>query len=338
MRGGGYAAALAVLGLVACMGDTGRVVGVEATGTVTGVVFTDVDANGVLDAVDRPVAGAQVSIVIPGTTATVDAATTDPLGEFVIGSVPVGSYELRLPPGLTGDSLAVDRVNIDGEPAGEIDVRLTVAAEDTVFIEVVLAYHVRTVAEIRAMDVGSPVLLDAIALTETDLFGDQSMHVADPTGALRLLDVTGDAVLTGDSVRVLGRVAMDAGHAVLAEARTFVLGAGTPPAPATITTGDIPTAEDGQRPAALVEAVGATVDTTEVVGGDLHVTIDDGSGPALMVLYRQGGFVYDQYVAGTVLDAAGLLRPDAAGTWVLQPRSPADVVIRSTPAPAPVTP
>ena len=72
----------------------------------------------------------------------------------------------------------------------------------------------------------------------------------------------------------------------------------------------------------------AIAGVTGAVGQDLHMTVDDGSGPAVVVLDGDIWTSADlaQYVPGAVLDfATGLLVPSGSGTWLVKPRARADI-------------
>lgn len=319
--------------LAACTADGGPTVGIDGTGVVQGTLYTDLDANGARTALDQPVAGARVSVVLPGTQTEVSRTVTGAQGAFST-AVDVGRYELSLPPAVLGDSLSISAVVINDVDVDPGNLVFTLGVDDTVRLGVGLAYPSPSIAELRTLPARSRVNIDGIALTASGPFGGRSLHIRDETGALRVLDVVGDAIIPGDSVQLLGRTGLSRGQPVLTDTRALLLGPGAPPPTVLIGTGQVPAADAGTLDAELVEVVVATVDTTDVVAGDLHLTVDDGSGPATVVLYRGAGFDFADYPTGAVIDATGVLVPTDTGAptdWVLMPRGPADIRIRSVP-------
>jgi hypothetical protein len=95
-----------------------------------------------------------------------------------------------------------------------------------------------------------------------------------------------------------------------------------------VSTASAVTARNGASDAAFVTISGATVSVTDTIGADLHATVDDGSGPVVVVF---DGDEFDEsahwpfYVPDAVLDVWGVLVPDGSGGWVLKPRGTADV-------------
>jgi hypothetical protein len=183
-------------------------------------------------------------------------------------------------------------------------------------------------AEIRGLAPGSLVAIRAIALNGLATFGDNSLHLADPSGAIRAVNVGSNFLFAGDSVRVLGIVGVREGQTVLTPARATVLGKSTVPPPALVSTQAAATANGGKLDAALVEVRSAAIDSVASVGGDVALRVDDGSGRLVVLIDRDTGIGTSAFVAGDRVDVVGLLVPTGAGTWVLKPRSPADVVRR----------
>ena len=80
---------------------------------------------------------------------------------------------------------------------------------------------------------------------------------------------------------------------------------------------------------ALAKLVNVEITDTLTVDGDFQLTVDDGSGPAVVLLDSDVPFTgVDAYVPGVSIDATGVLVPAAPGQWSLKPRSDADLVVR----------
>jgi hypothetical protein len=152
--------------------------------------------------------------------------------------------------------------------------------------------------------------------------------VADAVGSLRVINVS-STVFAGDSLRLIGSVAVAVGQPVLSVSGVTVLGPGHLPAAVDRSTGSAASAAGGQLDAALVRVSGATISDTASIGtAYFRLTVNDGSG-ALHVLLdvNAGERNYTADVPGELLDVTGLLVPETAGgTWILKPRKPADIV------------
>ncbi len=188
-----------------------------------------------------------------------------------------------------------------------------------------------TIAEARTLPVGRAVQVEGIALNGWATFADSTVHIVDSTGALRMLHVKPVTLFAGDSVRMIGTIAMRDGQVVLTGVTPLVLATGrTVPTPRTITTAVAANASAGVLDAALVHITGAVVQDTmyDAVSGDLGLWVDDGSGQVLVVIDRDLGLALGPYAPGKTLDITGLLIPTAGGaTWFLKPRSGADLVV-----------
>jgi len=80
-----------------------------------------------------------------------------------------------------------------------------------------------------------------------------------------------------------------------------------------------------------VKILGATVQDTATVAGNRRLTVTDGSGPLVVQLDTVAGFrgaLLARDTVGATLDAMGVLVPAGTGTWMLVPRTPADVVVK----------
>src|SRR3989442_874839 len=122
------------------------VLGVSATGTVSGSVFFDRNGNKVNDAGDTVLGGVRVRLLPRGSHDTVGKATTDAAGTFKIRDVPIGSYRVVVDTGgIGGDSIAVTRVIRD---------TFTLAPHDSLGVQAAFSYPEVTVAQFRALASG----------------------------------------------------------------------------------------------------------------------------------------------------------------------------------------
>jgi uncharacterized protein YdeI (BOF family) len=185
-----------------------------------------------------------------------------------------------------------------------------------------------TVAEARALPVGRTVQVVGIALSGWATFGDQTLHLRDGTGSIRIVQLPSAAIFAGDSVRILGTVAVRNGQPVLTGSSSSVLlaGVGTG-APDSVSTKTAAEAAGGSRDAGQV-AVSGSVSAVVVEPGtsDILLTVSDGSGSLVVRLDRDVGFLPGTYSADDVIRARGVLVPDEAGSaWELKPRTLTEV-------------
>ncbi len=314
----GFAAVLAT----ACTdsGDVTRV-DVDATGTVAGVLFLDVDGGGEFDTGDTRLSDQRVVL---GTSAggSVREVTTDDDGEFVIPEVPVGSYVARVPAAVLGDSLQA------GEPA-----TVTVVQGETSTVQVDLTYPAFLLEEIAGLATGRRVFTSGIALNQRLSFGDGRVHIRGAEDALRAVDVERIGFNTGDSIRMLGRTAIRQGQTVLDDVSVSVLvPLAAVPAPVVTSTAAAATAEGGEIDADLARIRDARILDTATVAGDFVLTVDDGSGPLEVLLQSFQSFnlaALEPDPVVRVTQMTGLLVPfvegDGSTRWQLVPRGGFDI-------------
>jgi hypothetical protein len=305
--------------LPSCEAGT-RLVTIPGQGYVGGLVYLDRDGNREPGGPDVALQGVGVRLVVAGTLDTLARATSDANGAFVFGAVPVGRYTVVVPEAsVFGDSVQVVRIDT-------ADVSLGV--DDTTQVTVSVSFPSYTIAEARTRPLGEKVFLEGVALNNVTTFGDSTVHLRDSTAAIRITGSRGPLVAGGDSVRFLGAVGARDGQPVIENGQTTILQIVGLPAPIRLTTAAAAAAEGG-RDAELVRIVDGTIaDDTATVGSDYRFTVDDGSGPVLVVLDGDAGLTRTPYVPGVVIDATGVLVPTGAGTWVLKPRNNGDLVVK----------
>jgi hypothetical protein len=106
-----------------------------------------------------------------------------------------------------------------------------------------------------------------VALNGVATFGDNTVHIVDPSGALRTINVTASFQFAGDSIRAGVCSAIREGQMVLTQTTLVVLGKSTVPPPTHIATEVANTANGGVLDAALVEVRGAKVKSLSAFPG-----------------------------------------------------------------------
>jgi len=309
------AVALAVLACANAGSD--RVLSVEATGFVIGLVYFDADGDREPAPPDTAVLGVRVRLVLEGSGAVVGSAVSDSAGRFRIGSLAARRYEVQLDTATVPESVSVVRI---------ADSTIQIGSGGSATVVVAVSFPSVSVSEARLLAPGARVFVSAIALNGFTTFGDSTIHIVDGGRAIRVTGVTPVPVLAGDSLRVLGSVGVRDGQPVLTGVTAFPLPAAVAPVPAGLTTAVARTADGGRLDAALAAVTGATISDTATTGaGDFALIVTDGSGALEVLLNADLGLVLTPYVPGAVIDVSGVLVPAGPGVWRLKPRSGADL-------------
>lgn len=317
---------LALLGLgAAACGNAGADLGVAlpGNGAVQAQFFIDRDWNGVFNVGDTTLAGLTVYLLGAGGRDTVAVGHTTNTGAVLFTGLLPGPYTVAL------DSLAVLG---DSFSTTLVPPRVTVAnsgVAPTLLGRVGLPQV--TVAGARAATAGRRLVVLAEVTAPNSSFSDSTAHLRDTSGSLRLtrvVAVAGGPLVPGDVVRVLGRVASRGGQPVLDSTRVVLQALTTgAPAPDTLTTAEAAAARAGSLDAALVYIADAEVQASVGQGGDVVLTVDDGSGPLEFRLDKQLQAVPGLFVAGDSIRATGVLVANGAGSWELRLRSAQDLTI-----------
>lgn len=314
--------ALALLALLGCS-NAGEDFGFNPSGNGTVLGFVYLDRDGTLDITqgDTTFAGVKVGLVVAGTTDTVLTSQVDATGNVRFTNVPFGSYQFVVDTNTVGDSLQVQAID-------SVTVRLRAnSAQQTVVSR--LGYPATTVAAARTLPVGSRVFVPGVVLAPVGVFADTTAHVLGGAVAIRLANAIDAGPLSspGDSVRVLGTVAMRAGQPVLDTAIVYVFKFGPVPVPVSLTTLQASSADGGVQDAALVQITNAVITDTLTVGQDYHVTVDDGTGPLVIELDGDVLFPLGQFLLTKTVTGRGVLVPTGTGTWLFKPRQANDLTI-----------
>lgn len=194
--------------------------------------------------------------------------------------------------------------------------------------EAEVTFPTMTVAQVRLEDEGRRVVVQGLALNSWAAFGDSTVHLLDSTGALRSVRVvvTSGAILTGDSIRLLGTVGRRNQQPVLTNVSGSMLRRGMlVPEPDSVSTAVARTAGGGARDANQVRVGGTILGTQTLPGGDQVISINDGSGLFEVVFTSGINFGQGPFVPGALMRATGVLVPKTDGTWQLRPRNANDV-------------
>lgn len=321
-----FALPLGLAALAAACGNAGDGLGIKLPGSqgVVAQLFVDRDFNGVFSVQDTVVAGLQVYLLVAGGQGdTVAVDTTDASGQVGFPNPPLGRY-----------TVSVDSVAALGDSLFTFLTPATVqvaAGTPTQVFAIRLGFPSDDITGVRSSTAGRRVVTSGLVLAGRQSNSDSSAFLRDATGALRLTSsvvVVGNFVAPGDSVRVLGTVALRAGQPVLDAAQIVLLQPGlAAPAPDTVTTQQAAGALGGLRDADLVRIQAALVTDSTTLAGHYQVTVDDGSGPVDVVLDSILAIPPTAVVPGDSLRVNGVLVPTGSGSWRVKPRGGTDLTV-----------
>ena len=304
-----------------------RVVSVNQTGTVQGRVSFDVNGSGAFEqGTDMGLAQIGVRLIARGTRDTTVRGSSDAAGAYTLTDVPIGDYALSVDTSTFGDSIQVEKIDSAG---------FTVPPGGTVTVNVQVSYPRVSIGAARALPLGRRVFVVGVALNGSATFSDSIAGFVDTSGAV-MLTRNRSTFVVGDSLRVIATTAQRAGQPTLDDATVFALGQGRAPTAPTLTTAAAATAAGGTRDAQLVVLKNATISSTatEVLRDGVSyfsLTVSDGSGNLQVLLDPKAGFVSPVipgvYVRGNKFNIVGLLVPTGLGSWMLKPRSTADLAL-----------
>jgi hypothetical protein len=313
-------AAACLLSAAAC--STGEeLVTIPGEGYATGRVYLDMDGNRERGGPDQALPGVTVYLALTGTLDTLGRVTSDANGDFVFGSLPVGRYTVVVPDApVFGDSLQVVRIDT---------AFLSLRVYDTSQVNVAVSFPSYTAAQARVIPLTEKIFIDGLALNGSPTFGDSTVHLRDSSGAIRVTGAWGPQVAIGDSVRFLGRVGGVNGQRVILDGQAIILEFGGDPPPVRVTTAEAAVARGGELDAELVQIVDGTIASdTATTAGDYQFSVDDGTGPVVVILDFHAGLTKTPFVPGTVIDAVGVLVPTGTGAWRLKPRVNFDLDVK----------
>ncbi|HKW40739.1 MAG TPA: SdrD B-like domain-containing protein, partial [Gemmatimonadales bacterium] len=225
-RRGHGAGVVAIVGTAALLGSClnagqDRVLAIQATGIIKGLVYFDRDGNGVPDAADTALSGVTVRLIVSGTQDTVARAVSDTGGLLRFDGVPIGTIVVAVDSTtIPTDSLRITRIDVS---------TVKVTPGDSFAVRVAVSFPQLDVTNARTYALGKKVFVVGVALNNVSAFGDSTVHLADTTAAILLTGVR-PLVAAGDSVRVLGTRRTRSGQPTLANPTIVGLsvGAATP--------------------------------------------------------------------------------------------------------------
>ena len=313
-------AVLVALGAAACI-NTGadRVLQVDADGVIAAQVLFDVNGSGTADSPDRVLGGVAIRLLSSTSNVQVARVFSDANGVARFRNVPVGRYRVTVDSNTVDDSLVVHRVDTTD---------VTLRPNDTVDVFVTIGFPRVTVAEARALPVGTKVFVEGIALTSRNVFGDSTLHLVDTTGAIRGVRVRTTNVTPGDSVRLLGTTALRDGQPVLDGVTTFELDEPGMPDPEVVSSAVAASADAGRLDANQVRVLMVTISDTATSLGDFLLTVSDGSGDLIVTIDAFAPIDFSPLLPDSVIDVSGVLVRSGA-SWTLKPRFDADILLRS---------
>lgn len=299
-----------------------RVTSVDVTGRVDGGAFFDANGNLVFDGGDTTMTGVLVQLLERTTEAVIASDVTDNQGVFSIADVPVGDYLVSVDSASIGDTVVVANIS---------QATVNVGPADSVPVTVAISYPFVSTNEARGSAIGRKIFVSGVALNALSSFGDTTLHVADTAGALRTSRVRQQPIVTGDSVRLLGRRNERDGQPTLDDVTPFLVSIGTLPTAVVVTSAEAASADGGRLDAWLIRTIGLNVIDTMTVQNvmqDFVATSDDGSGEVDVYFSTAAGFNLTGVEPGVVLDLTGVLVPDGLGNWRLKPRFQSDLFVR----------
>ena len=166
---------LAPLALAACSNaGQDRILGLDATGVVTGTVYFDLDGNRELAfGTDSPMSDVGFRLTVQGGTENVGTATSDFDGFFSISRVPIGIYLLQVDGATVPDSMQVVRIDTSA---------VSLTAEDSAKVSVAISFPIVSVAQARAAAPGDKLFIEGTALNNIAAFGDGTVHISANSG------------------------------------------------------------------------------------------------------------------------------------------------------------
>jgi hypothetical protein len=312
----------------------GRVLAIESTGIVKGLVYLDRNGNGATDGSDTALRQVRVRLIGVGTVDTAVSVLSDSIGQFRVPAVPIGAYVVKVDTTTIGDSIRLVQVSAP---------QVTIEPGDSVTITATVSFPAVSVRAARALPAGRKVFLEGVVLSPRAAFGDSTGHLADTSGAIRITRMRAGPVGIGDSVRLLGVTSTRDGQPTLDDAVVVPLGAGATPIPLIATTLIARTANGGALDAALVFLANVTVlDTATVAGSnappfvppnqDYRLFVDstpaDTTDRVEVLLDGHAGFtgIPPAFRPDSTISVTGVLVPAGAGRWRIKPRVVSDVV------------
>jgi hypothetical protein len=329
MRRAWFAAAAAALALGCGNAGESRLLGVDAQGVFKGIVYFDLDGNRLPGPGDDSVKNVTVRLVTLNGSDTVASATSNVTGQFRIGTVPVGTYRVRLDTTPLADTAKIVQQD---------SLQVTILPGDSSSVIIGVSYphvSIRQARNTALFPAGRKVFIEGIVLNAITTYSDTTVHVQDTSAAIRMTRIPLSGLTPGDTVRVRGTLSARAGQRTIDLVTVNPIAASFLPTAITLTTAQASTAAGGTRDAQQIEVLNAIISDTATVSVSgvpsekgFLLTVSDGSG-SLGVLLDQVSFsagTLAPFIPGATFDIVGMLVPSITpGIWRLKPRSPSDL-------------
>lgn len=323
-----FAAAIAAFAIGCSNAGESRILSVQTTGVVKGLIYFDVDGNLVPSGGDDSVKNLHVKLVSKSTGDSVAAAVSLVTGVYRMAGVPVGTYRIVVDTTPLADTARV--VKIDST-------EVTVKPGDSSQVFIAISYPHVSIARARsaAVPLGRKVFIEGITANALNIFSDTTVYVQDTSAAIRAARVRTPSVQAQDSVRMRGTIGIRAGQRTIEDVTVFSIAPTLLPLAPTVTSAQAANAVGGTRDARLLRVHYATVTDTLPVPGGFRLTVNDSlQTGALEVLLDASAVAIAlcpgancPYNPGKRFDFIGLLTPtNTPGIWRLKPRSAQDAV------------
>ena len=297
-------------------------------GTISGRFFRDENDNDTYEAdADTTLAGFQAILFMGGDTVgtPVESITVEDDGAFVFDGLAQGPYTILVRP-------------VIGSTVADTTVSVTVAAGETtnVLIEFEGGDAIATIAQARALPVGSTVTVEGVVTAGTGVYSSTTAYFQDETaGIVLFLGSSPFSTLdlaVGDSIRVTGvtstfsqELQIGGGAALEVE----VLGRVAPRAPETVTVQDI---LNNEYQGELVTINALTIDSIPATptGGNFNIKVHDATGSMIVFFDTDAGIHSSIFAVGQVWNMTGVGTSFNA-LREIKPRSQLDIVLTSNP-------
>lgn len=192
-----------------------------------------------------------------------------------------------------------------------------------------------TIATARALPDGATATIEGVSLTD-GAFTDGGGHLVDGSAGIAVL-VSGGTFPRGHLVRVTGELDDRYHQRTLRAAASAVVVIGPAPEPDGLPSGTGAIGEELESELVLVSA--EIVSSATQLSGAVAYEIDDGSGPARLLVPDSAAIDQSGWQRGTILDARGVVgQRDSSGTgttgYRVQLRDQADVLAVAQPSPS----